>query len=166
MHRGVEEPARRPRGAPFGGQGLHEPGQRVVVGGGIGETRAVVSGEALYVARDQDALDLARMDCPTLRGTTLSRLRAGTGDTRGPVVMDLAVMYAALTELSQETWDPDLRPYEIVGCGESREITEVLGADGEVQHIEPKPGSEKAWVEIRLRDGSVARVAVPYTVPR
>ena len=53
-----------------------------------------------------------------------------------------------------------------MGCGESREITEVLGADGEVQHIEPKPGSEKAWVEIRLRDGSVARVAVPYTVPR
>lgn len=30
---------------------------------------------------------------------------------------------------------------------------------------EPKAGSEKAWVEIRLRDGAITKVEVPYTVP-
>lgn len=129
------------------------------------ESPRVASGEVLFVAWSQDALDQAIQDCPTLRGTTLQRLKAGQGDTRGPMVFDLSTVYAALMETAAGPRDPDLHPYDIVGCGESREVFEVRGDDGKVERIEPKTGSEKAWVKIRLRDGAVHKVDVPYTIP-
>lgn len=124
----------------------------------------VISGEALFVARNQDALNQAREDCPTLRGTTLHRLKEGLDSIgHGPVVFDLSTVYAALLETAKGPRDPDMHPYEIVGCGESREIEEIRGEGGNIERLEPKPGSEKAWVEILLRDGSVSRVDIPYT---
>mgnify|MGYP000925864657 FL=1 len=129
------------------------------------ECPKVVSGEALFVAWNQDALDQAIQDCPTLRGTTLQRLKEGVGDTRGPMVFDLTTVYAALMETAEGPRDPELHPYDIVGFGESRDITEIRGDDGKIERLEPKPGSEKAWVKLRLRDGNTHRVEVPYTVP-
>lgn len=130
------------------------------------ECPKVVSGEALFVAWNQDVLDQAIQDCPTLRGTTLQRLKDGVGDTKGPMVFDLTTVYAALMETAKGSRDPDLHPYEIVGCGESRDVVEIRDGDGKISRLQPKPGSEKAWVELRLRDGSVTEVVVPYTVPK
>jgi hypothetical protein len=125
----------------------------------------VVSGEALFVACNQTDLDLALQDCPTLRGTTLQRLKDGLGDTRGPVVFDLSTVYVALLETVRGPRDPHIYPYEIVGFEHSREIIEKLDGAGDLLHIEPKPGSEKAWINLSLPDGTVIRVEVPYTVP-
>jgi len=129
------------------------------------ESPKVVSGDALFVAWTQHDLNDALQRCPTLRGTTLSRLMEGKGDTKGPMVFDTAMVYAALVETTKGPRDPDIHPYEIVDCGESREITSVRDVDGRVVDLAPLPGSEKAWVEIRLRDGSLHKVEVPYTVP-
>lgn len=131
------------------------------------ESPKVISGEALFVAWDQNALDQAILDCPTLRGTTLQRLKEGLGSIEnGPVVFDLSTVYAALVETAKGPRDPALYPYELVGCGMSREITEVRGDDGKIERLEPKAGSEKAWVELRLLDGTFHKVEVPYTVPK
>lgn len=129
------------------------------------ESPKVASGEALFVAGSQVDLDYALQLCPALRGTTLQRLMEGRGCPRGPMVFDPAMVYGALVETAKGPRDPDLHPYEIVDCGESREIDEVLGDDGRPVNLVPRPGSEKAWVEIRLRDGSLHKVEVPYAVP-
>ena len=122
------------------------------------ESPKVVSGEALFVAWDKDHLDLCKSLCPKLRGTTLQQLISGVGDTKGPVVFDLSTVYVALAETSKN-------PYEIVESGQSREVQEIRSPDGKIERIEPVHGSEKAWVRIRLMDGTIIKVNVPYTVP-
>lgn len=132
------------------------------------ESPKVASGEALFVAGNQSELDQVLQDCPNLRGTTLDRLKRGRerGKSPRPVVFDLSMVYAALLESTKGPRDLDHHPYEIVDSGESREVQQVLRGDGTVERLEVKPGSEKAWVEIRLRDGTLHKVEVPYTLPR
>lgn len=129
------------------------------------ESPKVVSGEALFVAWSQRDLDHALELCPTLRGTTLQRLKDGHGDTRGPMVFDPAAVQAALEETAKDPRATGLRPYEIADYGESVEVDEVSGDGESVADYVPRPGSEKAFVVIRLPNGSFHWTEVPYTGP-